>query len=82
MVLKTGNFTKNVWAHYRFCLQLFCVFLSSDFFFETTHIEPKVRSLISFDKYSQVLKSVVVYLCSFSDLSCMLMKQNVNNDVS
>ena len=57
-------------------------FLSSDFFFETTHIEPKVRSLISFDKYSQVLKSVVVYLCSFSDLSCMLMKQNVNNDAS
>ena len=79
VVSKTGNFTKNIWAH-RFCLQLFCVFLSNDFFFEATPIQPKFRSLISFDKYSQVLKSVVVYLCSFSDLSCM--HQNVNNGVS
>ena len=82
VVLKIGNFRKKVWAHYCSCLQLFWGFLSSDFFFEPTHIKPKVRLLILFDKYSQVLKSVVVYLCSLSDLSCMLMKQNVNSDVS
>ena len=62
VVLKIGNFTKNVWAHCRFCLQLFCVLLSGDFFLETTHIEPKVRSLILLEKLSYVLQSAVVYL--------------------
>ena len=52
VVLKTGNFTKNVCLIIVLATQLLCVFLDSDFFFETKQIEAKFRSLISFDKVS------------------------------
>jgi len=72
------NFTNSLALCHLGILQFFKVNFSTTI----THTKPQISLVTKFDKLFTCLMSTSVYLVAFSVQSRMLMKKNVNNDVS
>ena len=78
--LKTGNFTKNVWV---WLINFFATqFSMADISFNIAHKELKNAQIAQVNQLFQLLNLVCIYGHSLCELSQMLMRKNVNNDVS
>ena len=69
-------------AHQLFCHTAISQFLMADMSFNTTCIELKIAQIAQFNQIFQLLHLVHIYGHDFFELSRMLMRKNVNNDVS
>ena len=76
--LKTRNFAKNVWLIDFFATQ----FLMADIFFNIARKELKNVQIAQVNQLFQGLNLLCTYGQSLCELSRMLMRKNVNNDVS
>ena len=69
-------------AHQLFCHTAISQFLMADMLFNITCIELKIAQIAQFNQLFQLLHLVHIYGHDFFELSRMLMRKNVNNDVS
>ena len=69
-------------AHQLFCHTAISQFLMADKSFNITCIELRIAQIAQFNQIFQLLHLVHIYGHDFFELSRMLMRKNVNNDVS
>ncbi len=74
--------TKNVWAHWRCCHSESLHCLKAYISLNIVHKELKLSPLLMFHKVFKYLESLCINHDAFPRQSRMLMRQNLNNDVS
>ena len=81
---KTRNLTENVWLTNFFATQQFSQFLMADISINIACKQLKIEQMqiSQLNQLFQRLHLVHIYGHGFYDLSRMLMRKNVNNDVS
>ena len=81
-LLNTRNFTENVWFANFFCRPAISQFLMADISFNIVCKELQIVQIAQLNQLFQLLHLLHMYGHSFYELSRMLMRKNVNNDVS
>ena len=76
-LLKTGNFKENL-----FCHPAISQFLMTDISFNIACKELKIAQIAQLNQLFQLLHLVHTYGSGFCELSSILMRTNVNNNVS
>ena len=77
------NFTKNVWAHKRFCYSVISQFSMAAISFVIVCKELKISKIVQINQLFQVLNLICTYDKAFYGLiTPMLMRKNEKNDVS
>ena len=74
--LKAGNLTENVW------LPAISQFLMADISLNIAYKELKIAQIAQLNQLFQLLHLAHIYGHGFYELTRMLMRKNVNNDVS
>ena len=79
---KTRNFTENAWLINFFCYPAISHFLMADIPFNIACKELKIAQIAQLNQLFQLWHLVHIYDHGFYEFSRMLMRKNVNNDVS
>ena len=79
---KYSKFNRECMAHHLLCRPAISQFLMADIYINIACKQLKIEQIAQLNQLFQLLLSVHIYGHGFYDLSRMLMRKNVNNDVS